>query len=106
VFHAGALVDLTGDGHLDLIAPTIPGRLAEPSFEKSEGLLTVHAGDGKGGFREVDSMKLDGLQHQVVAVVDIDADERLDVVYQCFGQSPGGHLGVMFGTGCGATTPR
>lgn len=101
VLHTGALVDFNGDGHLDLVAPRIPGGLGAHVYEASGGVLTVHAGDGEGNFTaEQDARGLDGLQHRVVAVVDIDADERLDVVYECFGQSPGGHLGVAFGTGC------
>lgn len=98
----GALADLTGDGHLDLISPVVPGGLDAHMFDTRGGVLMVHAGDGKGNFHEVDARALDGIQHRVVAVVDIDGDEHLDVVHQCYGQSPGGHLGVAFGTGCAA----
>jgi hypothetical protein len=101
-FGAGALVDLTGDGHLDLISTTLPGGIGSRGFDTRSGVLVVHAGDGKGGFREEDALTLDGLQHRVTAVVDIDGDEHLDIVYECFAQSPGAHLGVAFGTGCGA----
>lgn len=99
VLHAGALVDLTGDGHLDLITTTIPAGLLPPD-SKQAGVLAVHAGDGKGGFGERDVLALGDCQHRIVAVVDIDGDEHLDVVHECFGQSPGGHLGALFGTGC------
>lgn len=64
-------------------------------------VLAFAVGDGKGGFREVDTVAVEGFQHRVVAVVDVDGDEREDLVYECFGQSPGGHLGVAFGVGCG-----
>lgn len=94
-----ALVDLTGDGHLDMIAAVIPRGIDDFSFDAA-GALTVHAGDGEGGFREIDTHPLQGLQHHIVAVTDIDGDEHLDVVYQCYGQSPGGHLGVLFGVRC------
>lgn len=97
---AGALVDLTGDGHLDLIASTLPGGLADVAAFDRHGVLVVYAGDGKGEFRERDTLALTGVRHRIVAVVDIDGDERLDVVHECFGQSPGGHLGVVFGAGC------
>lgn len=100
-FNAGALVDLDGDGHLDLLAPTHPREFG-PDLNRGS-TLTVSKGDGKGGFGEPDVLALDGFQHRVVAVVDIDRDERLDVVYECFGQHPGGHLGVAFGTGCAAS---
>jgi len=66
------------------------------------GVLQVSAGDGKGGFSEVDTLTLDGFQHRVVAVADIDGDKHLDVVHECYGQSPGAHVGVAFGTGCAA----
>ena len=102
---AGALVDLTGDGHLDLLATTIAGDLAADAIAPADGALRVYAGDGKGRFHEADTLTLGGLQNRVVAVLDIDADHHLDVVYECFGQSPGGHLGVAFGTGCVAEAP-
>ena len=102
-FDAGALVDLTGDRHLDLIVGINPRGVDFRGFDMDGGVLSVYAGDGKGGFNEEDALTLDGFQHRVVGVVDIDGDERLDVVYECFGQIPGGHLGVAFGTGCVAS---
>jgi hypothetical protein len=98
--NAGALVDLTGDGHLDLVSPVLPGEPSAGSAFGQRGALAVSAGDGGGKFRALELRALDGLQHRVVAVVDIDGDERLDVVYECFGQHPGAHVGVAFGTGC------
>ncbi len=97
---AGALVDLTGDGHLDLLSTTMPDGFANRGVMHTDGELSVYAGDGKGGFREEDTRTLDGYQHHVIAVLDIDDDHHLDVVYECFGQIPGSHLGVAFGTGC------
>lgn len=97
---AGALVDLTGDGHLDLVVTTIPGGFADGGIAPADGALRVYAGDGEGHFRDADTLPLAGFQHRVVAVLDIDDDHHLDVVHECFGQSPGGHLGVAFGTGC------
>ncbi|MCB9705496.1 MAG: VCBS repeat-containing protein [Myxococcales bacterium] len=99
-YHGGALVDFDGDGHLDLLLPTIPGGLGSSPARDRHGDLVLLVGDGRGAFYEEDKVALAGIQHRVVDVVDVDGDERLDLVYECFGQSPGGHVGVVFGTGC------
>lgn len=77
------LVDLDSDGILDLVAIDTADSAA----------IRVWRGDRGGRFHAASTLAY-------VGVVDIDGDERLDVVYECFAQIPGGHLGVAFGTGC------
>jgi len=63
--------DINGDGHLDLITETAFG-----------GGLFIFTGRGDGTFQE--ASKLEGLQGQPaskVALIDINGDSALDIVY-------------------------
>lgn len=97
---AAALADLDGDGHLDLIAPTAANEVAEWFTGGAASALAILAGDGAGGFDPRGAVPLAGFRHRVIGVVDVDGDGHLDVVHECFGQSPGGHVEVLFGSGC------
>lgn len=100
-YQGGALADFNGDGHLDLLAPTIPAGVKPVGFDGGGGRLGLHLGDGEGRFLEAEeAIELSGQQHRIIAIADIDGDEHLDVAYECFGQRPGAHIGVVFGTGC------
>jgi hypothetical protein len=75
--YPGALGDLDGDGHLDIIA-TSTGRHT-PEEEASTGALTVLLGDGRGDFRK-EVVPLRTVLPWFVVVADVNDDGKTDLL--------------------------
>jgi len=96
-----ALADFSGDGRLDLLTPVAQiGHGFGAAVVEGSAAAEIYAGDGKGGFVLRHREALQGIQHRLLGVTDVAADGHNDLVYLCFGQQPGSHFGVAFGTGC------
>jgi hypothetical protein len=69
--------DVDGDGHLDLVTT----KVVEPDEGKTPGSLSIHRGDGKGGFAAAVGKSLSVPPGpQVAAIVDVNGDGRADLV--------------------------
>ena len=92
--YPGALADLNGDGHLDIIATTTD-RSKDNQPESRE--LTVLCGDGKGGFRR-DKVPLRTRHPWFVAVGDLNGDGKPDLAVT---HTEASKLTVLVGDGKG-----
>jgi len=95
--YPGALADLNGDRHLDIIATTTD-RSQDNQPESRE--LTVLFGDGRGGFRR-DKIKLRTRHPWFVAVADLNGDGKPDLVAT---HTENSQLTVLLGDGKGGFT--
>jgi hypothetical protein len=93
--YPGALADLDGDGHLDIIATTTDRR--SPEKEAATRALTVLFGDGRGGFRR-SQVPLRTVLPWFVAVADVNGDRKPDLVVTHAERS---ELTVLLGDGEG-----
>ena len=94
--YPGALADLDGDGHLDIIATSTGRRTAEQ--EASTNALAVLFGDGKGGYRRA-RVPLRTVLPWFVAVADVNGDRKPDLVVTHAGRK---ELTILLGDGKGA----
>jgi hypothetical protein len=72
-----AVGDVDGDGHLDLVTSSV----VEPDDGKTPGSVSIHHGDGKGGFAAAVGKPLSVPPGpQIAAIVDVNGDGRADLV--------------------------
>jgi FG-GAP-like repeat/FG-GAP repeat len=96
--YPGALADLNGDGHLDILATSTARRT--PQQEDSTRALTVLFGDGRGGFRG-GPVPLRTVLPWFVAVADVNGDRKPDLVVT---HAERNELTVLVGDGKGGFT--
>jgi hypothetical protein len=89
-----AVVDLNGDGKLDVVV----GECGTTDCFASEGLVGVLLGNGDGTFQPASTYDSGGALADSVAVADLNGDGKLDVVV---GNVVGESVGVLLGNGDG-----
>ena len=75
--YPGALGDLNGDDHLDIVVTSSARQTAQPGA--SPGAMTVLLGDGRGGFRG-GLVPLRTVSPGFVAVADVNGDRKPDLL--------------------------
>lgn len=70
--NGGAVADMNGDGHLDIVLP--PQRAGN-------GIPAIFLGDGKGGWTQWDTVWSTRLNYGSVVVADFNKDKKMDVAF-------------------------